>query len=46
MEKTKDTGSTWREKTMFGRVHEEGFSGAPSVLFLDQGSNYMVLILL
>jgi len=46
MEKTKDMGSTWRQKTMFGRVHEEGFAGAPSVLFPDQGSNNMVLILL
>ena len=32
MEKTKDTGSPWREKTMFGRDHEDGFSGAPSAM--------------
>lgn len=31
---------------MFGRDDEEGFSGAPSVLFLEQGNNYMVFILL
>ena len=32
MEKTKDMGSPWRQKTMFGRDHEDSFSGAPSAM--------------